>query len=177
MSLISGIQTALVPKAVFAKNPAGGRLFYKIRTAEQVAFQFPAVIGFIGLKGEIYLMDRRSIQQELSLSGKKGTVGGDHDLESESLRFVQKSRKLRMEKRLAQQMIIQIFGESSHFRGKNMKLLRTEHTRRTFGTGTEGAAEIADIADLQIDFTETHILSTCSFLRRRSIHAKLRKRR
>lgn len=70
---------------------------------------------------------------------------------------------------LAHQVEIQIVRPGTELGEELGKLLRGQSPGRTLGAGAEGAAEIAEVGDLQIDLTETFHSGVLQFFDRSSI--------
>ena len=105
--IVQRILAALVPQPVHHDLPSG-RGLAKFQAALHIIFQgFASHIGFKGVKGHIYLMQGRSIQQPLHL-GKQRAVGGEDHPETVASRNRQKFLQVRMAQRLAHQVKIQI---------------------------------------------------------------------
>ena len=151
---VSLFRTAAVPQAVNNQKFPLRRL-PEGKTPGKVRFKGDGkIVCFKGMERNIHLVKRGGVQQNFPLFFQQSPVGGENDPEARFPRKTKKFRKLRMAQRLAHQMEVKIVRPWAQFGQQGGKRLHRHELLFPPGAGAECAVQVADVGDLQIDFSQ-----------------------
>ena len=152
---IAFIPAAPVPKPVHGQHLPLSRLAEGEAALQILGKGGFEIIGLKGMEGNIDLVQPGTFQKQLPLLGKQGAVGGQVHAKVHCMGQFQKPPQQRMAKRLSHQVEIEKIRIRPKLGKQRGKLLLGHGTLCPPGTRAEGAAQIADIGNLQIDLVKS----------------------